>query len=217
MLLRFGDFEIDTIRAELRGPDGPVPVEPKTFDLLLFLAENPGRLLTRDEMIARVWGGRAVSDSAVATVLKQVRKALGDSAADPHLLKTVHGRGHRFTAEVRIARPAEAVLPAPTDPAPAPGGQPTLAVLPFRLFSPDPRLAPLADAIPAEIISALSRLRWLRVLARESCFRFRSEKADLTALTTVLGAGYVLTGRMEAIGRRLAISVDLADTRNGEL
>ena len=215
MLLRFGDFEIDTIRAELRGPDGPVPVEPKTFDLLLFLAENPGRLLTRDEMIARVWGGRAVSDSAVATVLKQVRKALGDSAADPHLLKTVHGRGHRFTAEVRIARPAEAVLPAPTDPAPAPGGQPTLAVLPFRLFSPDPRLAPLADAIPAEIISALSRLRWLRVLARESCFRFRSEKADLTALTTVLGAGYVLTGRMEAIGRRLAISVDLADTRNG--
>ncbi len=215
MLLRFGQFEIDTIRAELRGPNGPVPIEPKTFDLLLFLAENPGRLLTRDEMIARVWGGRVVSDSAVATVLKQVRKALGDSAADPHLLKTVHGRGHRFTAEVRIARPAEAVLPAPTDPAPAPGGQPTLAVLPFRLFRPDPRLAPLADAIPAEIISALSRLRWLRVLARESCFRFRSEKADLTALTTVLGAGYVLTGRMEAIGRRLAISVDLADTRNG--
>ena len=94
MLLRFGHFEIDTAQAELRGPDGPIPVEPKTFDLLLFLAENPDRILTRDEMIARVWGGRAVSDSAVATVLKQVRKALGDSAADPHLLRTVHGRGH---------------------------------------------------------------------------------------------------------------------------
>lgn len=215
MLLGFGEFRIDTASAELRGPGGAVPIEPKVYDMLVLLAENPGRLVTREEMIEQVWGGRIVSDSAVSTVLKNVRRAIGDDGVSQRFLKTVHGRGHRFTAEVEVLRPASVAVAgeAVTPPVAAAGGQPTLAVLPFRAYGSDPRLETLADAIPAEIISALSRLRWLRVLARESCFRFRAAAVNLEAVKSVLGAGYALSGTLEVSGRRLSVGIDLTDTR----
>lgn len=216
MILRFGPFEIDPAASELRGPDGPVPIEPKAFDLLLFFAENPGRTLSREEIIDHVWSGRAVSDSAVATVLKLVRRAIGDDGTRQELLKTVHGRGHRFTAEVAILRPATAAAPQ-LGPAAGHSGQPTIAVLPFQAFSPDPALAILADAVPAEIISALSRLHWLRVLARESSFRFRSASVAPVSLRAVLGAGYALSGIVEAADPNLALGVELSDTASGAI
>ena len=95
MQLRFGDFTLDTGRAELRGPDGTVHIEPKPLALLTLLAENNDRVLSRDEMIESVWGGRIVSDAAVSTVLKQVRKALGDGGRKQEFIRTVHGHGHR--------------------------------------------------------------------------------------------------------------------------
>lgn len=217
MILRFGTFEIDTAASELRGPNGPVPIEPKVFDLLLYFAENPGRTLSRDELIDHVWSGRVVSDAAVATVLKLVRRAIGDDGIHQHLLKTIHSRGYRFTAEVEILRPADAAPPDPPSETKALGGQATIAILPFQAFSPEPALVMLADAIPAEIISALSRLRWLRVLARESSFRFRSSSVDPASLRSVLCAGYALSGVIETTGGNLALGVELSDTVSGAI
>jgi TolB-like protein len=92
-----------------------------------------------------------------------------------------------------------------------------VAVLPFaRVALPDD-LATLADAIPAEIISSLSRLRWLRVIARESTFRLRHDDIDLAALHSLLGAGFCLSGRVERLGPRIGVSVDLSDTRSGSV
>lgn len=217
MIVRFGPFELDTTASQLSGPDGPVSMDPKAFDLLQFLAENVGRTITRDEMIDHVWSGRVVSDSAVATVLKLVRRAIGDDGTRQQWLKTVHGRGHRFTADVEIVRLANAVPTDRTSETKAPGGQPTIAILPFQAFSAESSLAILADAIPAEIISALSRLRWLRVLARELSFRFRSATVAPGSLRSVLGAGYALSGTVEASGRNVALGVELFDASSGAI
>jgi TolB-like protein len=221
MILEFAPFRLDTDRAELIGAEGPVALEPKAFALLLLLAENHHRVISKDEMIATVWAGRFISDDAVSTVLKLVRKALNDDGATQAYIRTIRGRGHRFVATVQIV--ASAALPAQAHAAPLPGPEaergekPTVAVLPFARLGLTDDLATVADAIPAEIISSLSRLRWLRVIARESTFRFRHEDVDLGTLNSLLGAGFCLSGRVERIGTRLGVSIDLSDTRSGSV
>ena len=218
MILDFAPFELNIDRAELRGPDGLIALEPKALALLRLLVENHERVLSKDEMIATVWGGRFISDAAVSTVLKLVRKALGDDGAAQTYIRTVRGLGHRFVAPVRI-RSSGTVhdIEPPEGPGPDRGERPTLAVLPFSQVGLPFAFATLGDGIPAEIISSLARLRWLRVIARESSFRFRGPDMDLNGLKTVLGAGFCLSGRVEQFGTRLIVSVDLADTRNGSL
>lgn len=213
MILRFGPFALDPDRAELRGPDGAVPIEPKAFGLLCLLAANADRVIPKDEMIEKLWGGRFVSDAAVSTAIRQVRQALGDDAERQGYIRTLRGVGHRFVAPVTLSAAARAVLPDP--PSPAAGLPPTLAVLPFDADRTGP--GTLSQAIPAEIISALSRLRWLRVISRESCFRFAPGAALPETIRQILGADYLLTGRVDTPGRRLAVSVDLVETAAGTL
>ena len=219
MILEFSPFELNIDRAELRGPEGQIALEPKALALLRLLVENHERVLSRDEMIATVWGGRVISDAAVSTVLKLVRKALGDDGAAQTYIRTVRGLGHRFVAPVRI-RSSGTVLPIEppvTEQVPQRGERPTIAVLPFSQSGLGHSFATLGDGIPAEIISSLARLRWLRVIARESSFRFRGPEVDLGGLKSVLGAGFCLTGRVEKFASKLIVSVDLADTRSGSL
>ena len=221
MILEFSPFRLNTDCAELTGAAGPVALEPKAFSLLTLLAENHHRVISKEEMIATVWGGRFVSDDAVSTVLKLVRKALHDDGAAQAYIRTIRGRGHRFVAPVQIrtgiaASAQPKVEPSP-DPTTGPGERPTVAVLPFARFGLPEDLAMIAEAIPAEIISSLSRLRWLRVIARESTFRFRHSEVDLSTVKSLLGAGFCLSGRVERMGSRLGVSVDLSDTRSGSV
>ncbi|AZQ66946.1 transcriptional regulator [Silicimonas algicola] len=215
MLLRFGDFTLDSDRAELRGPDGLVHIEPKPLALLTLLIENTDRVLTRDDMIEGVWGGRIVSDAAVSTVLKQVRKALGDDGRTQKYLRTVHGQGHRFVAEVRIAAAASAASRRVSEY--RADGRPTLAVLPFREWDPSGRRSILPDAIAAEVISSLSRLRWLKVIARETTFRFRNAAMDVEGVRDVLGAEYVLSGVVHTFDGRLDVELELSETAEGSV
>ncbi len=221
MILEFSPFRLDTDLAELTGAGGAVALEPKAFALLTLLAENHHRVISKDEMIATVWGGRFVSDDAVSTVLKLVRKALNDDGAAQAYIRTIRGRGHRFVAPVQIGAgvtlPSQPKVPPSPDPDAGRGERPTVAVLPFARLGLPEDLATIAEAIPAEIISSLSRLRWLRVIARESTFRFRHDNVDLSTLHSLLDAGFCLSGRVERMGARLGVSVDLSDTRSGSV
>jgi TolB-like protein len=222
MKLEFEPFELDTDRAELRTVSGAVNLEPKVFRLLRLLVENNERVISKDEMIAVVWAGRFISDAAVSTALKAVRKALGDDGDTQAFIRTVRGVGHRFVAPVRI-KPTEIAVSGPAHQAEGAasrdgrGERPTVAVLPFSRSGLPDAFASLGDAIPADIISSLARLRWLRVIARESTFRFRNVDVDLAGLRGVLGASYCLSGRVELFGNHLEVSVDLVDTRSGGL
>jgi DNA-binding winged helix-turn-helix (wHTH) protein/TolB-like protein len=95
-VLCFDAFKVDLDAMEVRGPEGPVPVEPQVFDLIALLAQHPGRLIGHDEIIAKVWHGRIITDSAIATRVAAARKALGDDGSAQRIIKTIRGRGFRF-------------------------------------------------------------------------------------------------------------------------
>lgn len=217
MRFHFDPFVLDTDRAELRTASGLIALEPKAFRLLCLLATNTERVISKDEMVSVVWDGRFVSDAAVSTALRLVRKALGDDGDTQRFIRTVRGLGHRFIAPVRITTAASPAEVPPLDAADLRGERPTIAILPFSRTNVPQDLAVLSDAIPAEIISSLARLRWLRVIARESTFRFRNDDVDFAALLGVLGASYCLSGRLAVFAGWLSINVDLVDTRNGSL
>src|SRR5512139_3313707 len=111
MIFRFGDFELDLARVELRHGGQPCPVEPQVFALLALLVENRDRLVSRDELIEKIWDGRIVSDAAVASRIKSARQALGDDGTAQRYIRTVHKQGFRFVAAVSIAGSAQAVQP----------------------------------------------------------------------------------------------------------
>ena len=219
MLYRFGDFELDTAMAELRRDGAIRPVEPQVFALLTLLVENRERLVSRDELLDKVWDGRVVSDAALASRIKSARQVLGDDGRSQRFIRTIHGQGLRFVAEVKVARAAEvtaatALQPPVVPPAEHPA-RPSIAVLPFALLGDAGRYAAIADALPHELITELSRLRWLFVTARGSSFRLRAQDADMREIGRVLGVRYCLSGTVDVAGPTLAVTVELADTRDG--
>ena len=225
VIYRFGPFELDTDRFELRAEGVARPVEPQVFALLVLLVENRERLVSKDELVEKVWDGRIVSEAAVSSRVKSARRALGDDGRAQRFIKTIHGQGFRFVAEVRAGRGAvdltgaedrgvEAGGPPRSRPA-DPAARPSIAVLPFRLLGDGGPYAAIADALPDELITELSRLRWLFVTSRASSFRLRASEVDPGEVGRVLGVRYCLSGTLEIAGARLVVGVELVDTRNG--
>lgn len=211
----FDAFELDRAKIELRRGGEVVPVEPQVFALLLVLVENRERLVTRDEIIEKVWDGRVVSDSALDSRIKSARRILGDDGKAQRCIRTIHGQGFRFVAGVQEAAATasgggEASLPV----ARAADATPSIAVLPFQLLGAVGPYATIAEALPDELIAELARLRWLFVIARGSSFRFRSPTQDFAQVGTVLGVRYCLSGVVEITSSTLAVTVQLVDTRN---
>lgn len=213
MIYRFGEFELDTSRNSLEKRGQEIDLEPLIFSVLCVLLENRDRVVTKEVLVETVWKGRFVSDDAVSTAIKVLRRVLGDDGNRQEIVKTLRGRGYRFVAMVRMHALAEEMAEAKIS-GPAPRGQPSIAVLPFQMLERSDTHSAIADALPAELITALSRLRWLKVFARGSCFRFRSDDVDPVAIREALGARYCLSGVIEVLGRHLAISVELTDTRS---
>src|SRR6266853_116139 len=100
MTLTFDDYEIDVERRELKRANSPVHVEPQVFDLLVYLVQNRDRVVSKDDLIASVWGGRIVSDSTLTSRINAARKAVGDSGEDQKLIRTIARKGLRFVATV---------------------------------------------------------------------------------------------------------------------
>ncbi len=214
----FGDFRLDPEKFELARGAEPVRLEPQVLALLLHLVRNRDRMVTKDEIVEKVWQGRVASDASLSSRIRSARRAVDDDGARQAVIRTVHGLGFRFVAAVAQAVPAQAAAtPHSMEPASHPSGRPSIAVLPFRPLAMAPDLAILADAIPYEIIQALSRLRWLAVIARGSSFRFRQPDPDLDLIATALAVRYVLSGVIEATGRGLAVTLQLSDSSTREV
>lgn len=219
VIYRFADFELDLARVELRARGAVLPLEPQVFALLTLLVENRDRLVSRDEIIEKVWDNRVVTDAAVASRIKSARRALGDDGTRQRFIRTLHRRGFRFVAPVRALQAAgpvtvPAAVPAAPGAARADAGKPSIAILPFRLVGDAGPWAAVAEALPDELIIDLARLRWLFVTARGSSFRLRAADADMGEIGRLLGVHYCLTGTVEIRGARLAVAVELVDTRD---
>jgi TolB-like protein/Tfp pilus assembly protein PilF len=206
MIYRFGPFELDMDKIELRADGEVCPVEPQVFSLLALLVENRERLVSKDEIVEKVWDGRVVSESAVASRVKSARKVLGDDGITQRFIKTIHRQGFRFIADAKVVRTETAV--------PGGGIGPSIAVLPFRNIGVVGVYAAIADALPHELIAELARLRWLFVTARGSSFRLRGSDADIGEIGRLLGVRYCLSGTVEIAGASLVVTVELSDTRD---
>jgi len=226
VIYRFGPFELDTDRFELRAEGVARPVEPQVFSLLALLVENRERLVSKDELMEKVWDGRIVSESAVSSRVKSARRVLGDDGRAQRFIKTVHGQGLRFVAEVRAERGAMEVSTAkpgrgaeagetPTERGADVAARPSIAVLPFRLLGDAGPYAAIADALPDELIAEMSRLRWLFVTSRASSFRLRAPEVDPGEVGRLLGVRYCLSGTLEITGAELLVTSLLTDTRDG--
>jgi len=226
MIYCFGPFELDLATVELRVNGAAHSLEPQVFALLALLIENRNRLVSRDEIIEKVWDARVVSDAAVASRVKSARQALGDDGVSQRFIKTIHRQGFRFVADARVVRsPAPRLADLGNDANAPPDiatqvrqldrmARPSIAVLPFRMMGDNPRYEALASALPDELITELSRLRWLFVTARGSSFRLRAGDAGAHDIGRLLGVRYYLSGALEITDQRLVVTVELVDTHD---
>ena len=224
MIYRCGPFELDIAKVELRAGGAVRSVEPQVFALLVLLVENRERLVSKDEIVDKVWDGRIISEAAIASRIKSARQALGDDGTAQRFIKTIHGKGFRFVGTVTVAAPVPAVTGGSgVEEAPGAGQaagedtRPSIAVLPFRLIGDAGPYAAIAEALPHELIAELSRLRWLFVTARGSSFRLGAMVTDAGEVGRLLGVRYCLTGTVEVTAGQVSATVELVDTRDGSV
>ena len=229
MLYLFENYALDTDRRELRCGSVTVCVEPQVFDLLAYLIENRHRVVSKDDLLEVIWHGRLVSDSALTSRVNAARHALGDSGNEQRLIKTHLRKGVRFVGAVREESEGAGDTSTPIVAKQVPtmdGAQerkpmlalpekPSIAVLPFVNMSDDPNQDYFADGMAEEIITALSRCRWLFVIARNSTFTYKGKSVDVREVGRDLGVRYVLEGSVRRAGDRLRFTGQLIDTTSG--
>ena len=184
MLLAFGDYVLDSERRELRRGAELIAVEPQVFDLLLYLVQQRDRVVSKDDLLQAVWGGRIVSDSALAARINAVRRALGDDGAAQRWIRTLPRKGVRFIGTLR-----EEQEPASASPPPPPL---SIVVLPFTNLSDDREQQYFADGITDDVTTDLSRIAHSFVISRNTAFTYRNKAIDTKQIGRELGVRYVL-------------------------
>ena len=217
----FLDHRLDTSRRELRRGSEVIAIEPQVFDLLVHLIENRDRVVSKDDLIATVWGGRIVSDSTLISRINAARKAIGDNGKEQKLIRTIARKGFRFVSEVRFL-PTGTVQTGAADGAPERGRsalaqseRPAIAVLPFTNMTGDPAQEYFSDGISEDIITALSKQRWFFVIARNSSFIYKGKPVHLKQIAEELSVGYVVEGSVRKVGQRVRITAQLNDVGTG--
>jgi TolB-like protein len=209
---------LDDDLRELRRGQEPVAVEPQVFDLLIYLVQNRDRVVSKDDLIASVWGGRVVSDSTLTSRINAARKAVGDSGSEQKLIRTIARKGLRFVGDVHI-RPMglepQTDMHEPSHPALPLPDRPAIAVLPFINMSGDPEQEYFSDGISEDIITALSKLRWFFVIARNSSFTYKGKAVHMKQIAEELGVGYVVEGSVRKGGEYVRITAQLNDVATG--
>ena len=230
MLYRFNDYVLDTAKFELRKEELRLDIEPQVVRLLQFLIENRDRVVSRDEIHLRLWGRRYVTDNALAVRMRTLRAAVGDSGRRQSVIRTVHGKGYRFVANVESSTQANGGTfaqphdeqrtgsPQLQDPLVdrALTGQPSIAVLPFECIGNDADEQAFARGLAHDLITRVARSRTMLVIARGSAFRFAGGHHDVTEIGRKLGVRYVVQGAIQIADKRLKVSAALADTATRE-
>lgn len=160
-------------------------------------------MVSKDDLVDAVWQGRIVSDETLASRVNAARSALQDNGGQQRLVRTILRRGFRFVGTVREEARAGAEAIAPVE-QPKPGlgipARPSIAVLPFINLSSDADQDYFADGMVEDIITGLSRNRWLFVIARNSSFTYKGRAVDVKQIGQELGVRYVLEGSVRKVG-----------------
>ena len=234
--LAFGRFVLDLERGSLHSGEREIPLRPKTWAVLRHLAENPERLVSKDELFESVWPGSVVTDDTLVQSIGELRRALGDEGA--RLIVTVPRRGYRFVpaaapAERRKARgwhplrfrwfygilaPLALVVTVvaimtlyPEDPVPVRSDKPAIAVLPFLFQGDDPQREYLADGVTQDLIHSLGRFSALTVMSWNAVADFRGPAAKPGNVTRALDVRYQVEGSLRLAGDQVRVTAQLVD------
>ena len=220
-LILFDEFTLDISTAELRRGTEIIQLEPQVFDLIRYLATNAGRVVSRDDIIQGVWGGRIVSDGSISTRINAARKALGDDGKSQRLIKTVQRRGFRFMPETHEqgSDETEQSLHSPhtgiTDGKLPLPDRPSIVILPFQNLSDDPQQGFLADGLRIDIQNALVKVSGIFLIAAGSANAIGDHSPQDAARE--MGVRYVLEGSVRRVGEQVRISTQLTDCQSGHI
>jgi protein kinase/serine/threonine-protein kinase len=210
--LAFGDFELDLARHDLRLNGAPLALHATPLRLLVYLVRHRERAVSKQELLDEVWSDAIVSDTALSSALKELRRALGDDGASQRMISTLRGRGYRWIApvEVRSAAARAASAGIARLPAPAPRAQ-RLAVLPLKNLTADRDDQYFADGVTEDIVAQVAKIRGLSVVSSTSSSRFQGSTKSLREIADELAVGYVVEGSVRREGKRVRIVSQLID------
>ena len=211
--IRIGCFRLDLRGPELRRDGQPMRIHRRALGILCVLAEAKGEIVSKDELLARLWPGRIVEEGNLHVHVSALRKALDEHGGGHSFVITVPGRGYRLAdlTGLRSAQLAEDPLP----PQLSLPDKPSIAVLPFQNMSGDTDQEYFADGMVEEIITALSRIKWLFVIARNSSFTYKNQALDVERIGRELGVRYVVEGSVRKGGNRVRIAAQLIEAESG--
>ena len=196
MDLEFGNYRLKRAERLLLGPEGPVELSARSFDILATLLGRPDEVIDKAELFDAVWPGLVVEENTLQVHISALRKALPAG-----MIMTVHGRGYKYAGP----RPFVATAEAPAPP------RPSIAVLPFDNMSGDPEQDYFSDGITEDIIAELGKFKEFLVIARNSSFQFRGKANDLAEVVRKLGVQYVVEGSVRKAANRIRVSAQLID------
>jgi len=205
----FDGIRFDSESGQLWRGDTEIKLTPRALALLAVLAGRPMQVVSKRELIDRVWEGKAVGDDAVTSCMQELRRALGDDPHNPTFIETRHRRGYRWLVP---AAPASAQAIVTDEPLSLElPDKPSIAVLPFHNLTGDEGQQYFIDGLVEDIIGALSRIRWLFVTSRNSSFTFRGRDVDVKQVGRELGVRYVLEGSVRKSDDRIRITGQLVE------
>ena len=204
----FGPFMLDMDRGMLSREGRPVAVSQKGLLLLQAFLRSPGKILDKASLMDVAWPDLAVEESNLSVQIAALRKLLGTAHDGSEWITTVPRVGYRFAGPVA---PQTAVAERTAGNAQP---RPSIAVLPFAIIGEADKEY-LADGLTEDIITALSRFRWFRVIGRSSAFTFKGKQTDVLQAARELGARYVLHGSVRQSALRLRITAQFIDASDG--
>jgi TolB-like protein/tetratricopeptide (TPR) repeat protein len=217
----FEKYSLDTERRELCRDGLQVAMQPQVFDLLVHLVRNRNRVLSKDDLISLVWNGRIVSDSALTSRINAARTALEDSGEAQRLIRTIPRKGFRFVGEVQeqshsaasvhVSQPHQQAFQSDS---PA-SDRPAIAVLAFENMSGDCEQQYFCDGLSEDLLTALSKVKWFFVIARNSSFSYKGRAVHIAQIAEELSVRYVVEGSVRKEGDRVRITAQLNDVATG--
>src|SRR5947208_997161 len=196
--VRFGVFEADFRSGELRKQGARIKLQEQPFHVLQMLLEQPGEIVTREELQKRIWPADTFVDfdQGLNNAIKRLREALGDSAETPRFIETIPRRGYRFIGMTGSSPP---------------GPIRALAVLPLENLSRDPEQEYFAEGLTEALITTLAKIGELRVVSRTSAMQYKGVHKSLREIASELDRDAIVEGTVLSAGRRVRITAQLID------
>ena len=202
MDLQFGHYRLKRRERQVLGPQGPVDLSARSFEILALLLARPDEVIGKAELFEAVWPGLVVEENTLQVHISALRKAL-----DAGMIMTVHGRGYKYAGP----RPEANTGPASISQVAAANHKPVVVVLPFENSSSDPDQQFLSDGITGDITNLLARFAVFAVIGQHSAASFQQKAPDFGAIRERLKVDFIVTGSVRRSGERIRITIRLSD------